>query len=86
MQIRRSSRYIEVIRVAELEEVADMSLVQTYVVHQDKVVYLNPRPQAPQQAVKCSGSGGACLVCGRKLVDAIFSFCSLGCKVVYTRT
>ena len=66
---------------AELEEVADMSLVQPYVVNHERVMYVNPRPQAPQHAIMCFSPAGACLICGRKLVDEIFRFCSLGCKV-----
>ncbi|KAE8775851.1 hypothetical protein D1007_51566 [Hordeum vulgare] len=80
LQIRKSSRYGEVIRVGELEEVADISLVQPYVVNHDRAVYLNPRPQALQQAVKYFGPAGECLVCGRRLVEANFRYCSLGCK------
>ena len=46
---------------------------------------VNPRPQAPERAIMCFSPAGACLMCGRKLVDEIFRFCSLGCKV-HTRT
>jgi hypothetical protein len=81
MQIRRSS-YHEVIRVAELKALADVSLVQTYVINADKVMFLNPRPRAPQHFSKCVGAAGACEECGRGLVDAVFRFCSLGCKVL----
>ncbi|XBI59177.1 hypothetical protein VPH35_040296 [Triticum aestivum] len=81
LQIRRSSRYGEVIWVAELDEVADMSLVQPYVVNHERVVYLNPRSQAPQHAVKCFRPAGECLVCDRKLVKPIFRFCSISCKL-----
>ncbi|XP_020166699.1 protein RGF1 INDUCIBLE TRANSCRIPTION FACTOR 1-like [Aegilops tauschii subsp. strangulata] len=82
LQIRRSSyKNSVVIRVAELEEVADMSLVQPYVVNHERVMYLNPRPQAPQHAIMCFSPAGAYLMCGRKLVDEIFRFCSLGCKL-----
>ncbi|KAI4978323.1 hypothetical protein ZWY2020_014877 [Hordeum vulgare] len=80
VQIRKSS-YREVIRVAELKAVADVSLVQTYVINYDRVVFLNRRPQAPQHGVKCVGPAGACRECGRGLVDANFRFCSLGCKL-----
>ena len=80
LQIRKSS-YREVIRVAELKAVADISLVQTYVINYDRVVFLNRRPQAPQHGVKCVGPAGACRECGRGLVDANFRFCSLSCKV-----
>ena len=83
MQIRRSS-YHEVIRVAELKTVADISQVQTYVINADRVVFLNPRPRAPQHFIKCVGAAGACEECGRGLVDAAFRFCSLGCKVYVT--
>ncbi|VAI45076.1 hypothetical protein VPH35_104302 [Triticum aestivum] len=80
VQIRKSS-YREVIRVAELKAVADISLVQTYVINYDRVVFLNRRPQAPQHGVKCVGPAGACRECGRGLVDANFRFCSLSCKL-----
>lgn len=80
LQIRKSS-YREVIRVAELKAVADVSLVQTYVINYDRVVFLNRRPQAPQHGIKCVGPAGACRECGRGLVDANFRFCSLSCKV-----
>jgi hypothetical protein len=80
MQIRRSS-YHEVIRVAELKALADVSLVQTYIINADKVMFLNPRPRAPQHFSKCVGAAGACEGCDRGLVDAVFRFCSLGCKV-----
>ncbi|XP_051197023.1 protein RGF1 INDUCIBLE TRANSCRIPTION FACTOR 1-like [Lolium perenne] len=80
VQIRRSS-YHEVIRVAELKALADVSLVQTYIINADKVMFLNPRPRAPQHFSKCVGAAGACEECGRGLVDAVFRFCSLGCKL-----
>ena len=67
--------------MAELDEVADMSLVQPYVVNHERVVYLNPRSQAPQHAVKCFRPASECLVCDRKLVKPIFRFCSISCKV-----
>ncbi|XBI59175.1 hypothetical protein VPH35_040294 [Triticum aestivum] len=81
LQIRRSSRYGEVTRVAELDEVADMSLVQPYVVNHERVVYLNPRSKAPQHAVKCFRPAGECLVCDRKVVEPIFRFCSISYKL-----
>ncbi|KQJ93918.1 uncharacterized protein LOC100830521 [Brachypodium distachyon] len=80
LQIRRSS-YSDVIRVAEAEEVADVSLVQTYVINADRVVFLNPRPTAPGHGSKCVGAAGTCLECPRALIDAAFCFCSLGCKL-----
>ena len=68
------------IRVAELHEVTDMSLVQPYVVNHERVVYLNPRSQAPQHAVKCFWPAGESLVCDRKLVEPIFRFCSISMR------
>ncbi|KAF7089314.1 hypothetical protein CFC21_092311 [Triticum aestivum] len=80
VQIRKSS-YHEVIQLAELKAVADVSQVQTYVINYDRVVFLNRRPQAPQDGVKCIGPAGACLECGWGLVDTNFLFCSLSCKL-----
>ncbi|KQJ93802.1 hypothetical protein BRADI_3g06820v3 [Brachypodium distachyon] len=80
LQIRRSS-YHEVVRVVELETVVDISLVQTYVINGDKVVFLNARPMALGHGTKCVGPAGTCLECGRALIDATFQFCSLGCKI-----
>ncbi|XBH62294.1 hypothetical protein VPH35_116551 [Triticum aestivum] len=65
VQIRKLS-YREVIRVAELKAVADVSQVQTYVINYDRV---------------CIGPAGGCLECCRGLVDANFLFCSLSCKL-----
>ncbi|KAE8782899.1 hypothetical protein D1007_43688 [Hordeum vulgare] len=77
----QKSSYHEVIGVEELKSVADVSLVQTYVINYGRVVFLNRQPQAPQHGFKCVSHAGACRECGRGVVDASFCFCSLSCKL-----
>ncbi|CAM0148607.1 unnamed protein product [Urochloa decumbens] len=85
-QIRRSS-YHDVVRVSEVEDVLDITGVQTYVINSARVLFLNERPQ-PRGAGAAAGKAAAspynCEICGRALLDP-FRFCSLGCKLVDTK-
>lgn len=84
LQIRRSS-YHDVVRVSEVEDVLDITGVQTYVINSARVLFLNERPQ-PRGAGAAAGKAAAspynCEICGRALLDP-FRFCSLGCKVQF---
>ncbi|CAN0907709.1 Protein RGF1 INDUCIBLE TRANSCRIPTION FACTOR 1 [Linum grandiflorum] len=78
IQIRKSS-YHNVVRVAAMENLVELSSVQPYVINSAQVVFLNERPTKNGSS---SSSGGAhlCEVCGRSLLDNC-RFSSLGCKV-----
>ncbi|XP_034593171.1 protein RGF1 INDUCIBLE TRANSCRIPTION FACTOR 1 [Setaria viridis] len=78
IQIRRSS-YHDVIKVSELEDILDISDVQTYVINSAKVVFLNERPQM-RTCGPLSSSSYNCETCGRALLNE-FRFCSLGCNL-----
>ncbi|KAK7257664.1 hypothetical protein RIF29_31804 [Crotalaria pallida] len=85
IQIRRSS-YHDVVRVAEIQNVLDISGVQTYVINSARVLFLNERPQnqpkTNNNAVNNNGKSNShlCEICRRNLLDP-FRFCSLGCKL-----
>ncbi|WOL18956.1 hypothetical protein Cni_G27753 [Canna indica] len=87
IQIRRSS-YHDVVRVAEIQKVLDISGVQTYVINSARVLFLNERPQprgggrggGGASAASSSSSPHICEICSRSLLDP-FRFCSLGCKL-----
>ncbi|KAL6888825.1 hypothetical protein ACP4OV_009851 [Aristida adscensionis] len=76
IQIRKSSLH-NVVRVSELGRLLNVSMVQTYIVNGERVVFLNPRP--------ATGHGkpfaGRCQTCERGIQDVNCCFCSLGCKV-----
>ncbi|TVU10887.1 hypothetical protein EJB05_44441 [Eragrostis curvula] len=83
IQIRRSS-YHDVVRVSEVEDILDISNVQTYVINGAKVVFLNERPQVRGCGASIgktlSSSSHKCETCWRALLDE-FRFCSLDCNL-----
>ncbi|CAN0908076.1 Protein RGF1 INDUCIBLE TRANSCRIPTION FACTOR 1 [Linum grandiflorum] len=76
IQIRKSS-YHNVVRMAAMENLLELSGVQPYVINSAQVVFLNERPtKNGSKAVQ-----HLCEICGRSLLDDC-RFCSLGCKVM----
>ncbi|CAN0908075.1 Protein RGF1 INDUCIBLE TRANSCRIPTION FACTOR 1 [Linum grandiflorum] len=84
IQIRKSS-YHNVVRMAAMENLLELSGVQPYVINSAQVVFLNERPTKNGGAVGGMVCGKAvqhlCEICGRSLLDDC-RFCSLGCKVM----
>jgi hypothetical protein len=52
-------------------------VLQTYIINQAKVMFLNQRPQSKMSR---PGAADACLICSRTLREGC-SYCSLACKV-----
>ncbi|CAN0907710.1 Protein RGF1 INDUCIBLE TRANSCRIPTION FACTOR 1 [Linum grandiflorum] len=77
IQIRKSS-YHNVVRVAAMENLVELSSVQPYVINSAQVVFLNERPT--KNGSSSSAVQHLCEVCGRSLLDNC-RFSSLGCKV-----
>uniref|UniRef100_A0A061RGN5 Platz transcription factor family protein isoform 1 n=2 Tax=Tetraselmis sp. GSL018 TaxID=582737 RepID=A0A061RGN5_9CHLO len=71
LQVRRSS----FIRVSDLQEVTDVSGIQTYMINSSRVIFVKQRPQP-----RPSTSAISCLCCNRQLQDSA-KFCSLRCKL-----
>lgn len=76
IQIRRYV-YCDVVRACDMSTHLDVSGVQTYIINQAKVMFLNQRPQSKMGR---PGAPDACQTCARTLRDGC-SYCSLACKV-----
>lgn len=76
IQIRRYV-YCDVVRATDMVSYVDIAGIQTYIINQAKVIFLNPRPHSK---LSSPGATDACQTCNRCLRDGC-SFCSLSCKV-----
>eukprot|EP00879_Flechtneria_rotunda_P001724 GHRR01001887.1.p1 GENE.GHRR01001887.1~~GHRR01001887.1.p1 ORF type:complete len:268 (+),score=72.43 GHRR01001887.1:334-1137(+) len=76
IQIRRYV-YCDVVRASDMSPHLDISGVQTYIINQAKVMFLNQRPQSKMSR---PGAPDACVTCSRTLREGC-SYCSLACKV-----
>lgn len=82
MRVRRCT-YRDVIKVADVAHLVDVSKIQPYIINGEPVLFLKPRPQAKQMRVTSpSVWGSACGSCRRTLMDCGMSYCSLRCKLV----
>ncbi|CAN0908078.1 Protein RGF1 INDUCIBLE TRANSCRIPTION FACTOR 1 [Linum grandiflorum] len=77
IQIRKSS-YHNVVRMAAMENLLELSGVQPYVINSAQVVFLNERPT--KNGSSSSAVQHLCEVCDRSLLDN-YRFCSLDCKL-----
>ncbi|CAN0916522.1 Protein RGF1 INDUCIBLE TRANSCRIPTION FACTOR 1 [Linum grandiflorum] len=77
VQIRKSS-YHNAVRVAAMENLLELSDVQSYIINSAQVAFLNERPM--KNGSSSSAVQHLCEVCGRSLLDDC-RFCSLGCKL-----
>lgn len=78
IQIRRYV-YCDVVRALDMAPYVDTSGVQTYIINQAKVIFLNHRPQSKFMK---AGSPDSCRTCSRSLREGC-AFCSLACKVQF---
>ncbi|PIA37697.1 hypothetical protein AQUCO_03000325v1 [Aquilegia coerulea] len=75
LQVRRYV-YQDVVRLDEMKKLIDCSYVQSYIINNAKVVFLNQRPHSRSY----KSSPHSCLTCDRILQDP-FHFCCISCKV-----
>eukprot|EP00193_Tetraselmis_chui_P000050 CAMPEP_0177756434 /NCGR_PEP_ID=MMETSP0491_2-20121128/3103_1 /TAXON_ID=63592 /ORGANISM="Tetraselmis chuii, Strain PLY429" /LENGTH=256 /DNA_ID=CAMNT_0019272009 /DNA_START=456 /DNA_END=1226 /DNA_ORIENTATION=+ len=74
LQIRRSS-YHDVVKVQDLQAVADIAGIQTYMINSSRVIFVKQRPQPrPSNALT------TCELCSRQVQDNN-KYCSLRCKL-----
>jgi len=76
VQIRRYV-YCDVVRAVDMSPYVDTAGVQTYIINQAKVMFLNHRPQSK---VGPAASPDTCRTCHRHLREGA-AYCSLACKV-----
>ncbi len=75
-QIRRYV-YCDVIRSVDISQFMDVAGVQSYIINQARVAFLNPRPQSK---VGKPMSPDTCRTCARHLREGA-AYCSIACKV-----
>ncbi|RZC57935.1 hypothetical protein C5167_005233 [Papaver somniferum] len=75
LQIRRYV-YQDVVRISDMQKHIDCSKVQTYVLNNAKVIFLNSRPNVKPPKL----SSAYCKVCDRCLADNN-QYCSIACKI-----
>lgn len=85
MQQVRKASLSEVLRVADLKDLIDVTGIQVYRHDDIRVVHLKQRytQGGLKRGTKMFKRGFACLVCKRRLMDDA-SFCSVECKVLGT--